>query len=79
VRDPPATVRAALVAKQATSTAVLTGGRLVLGAGVSPWREDYEVLGVDWASRGQRMDESVAILRGWRLAATACAGWRRPA
>jgi len=58
VRDP------VLVAKQATSTAVLTGGRLVLGVGVSPWREDYEVLGVDWASRGQRMDESVAILRG---------------
>jgi probable F420-dependent oxidoreductase len=58
VRDP------VLVAKQATSTAVLTGGRLVLGAGTSPWREDYEVLGVDWASRGQRMDESIAILRG---------------
>ena len=53
-----------LVAKQATSTAVLTGNRLVLGVGTSPWREDYEVLGVDWASRGQRMDESVAILRG---------------
>ena len=58
VRDP------VLVAKQATSTAVLTGGRLVLGVGISPWREDYEVLGVDWASRGQRMDESIAILRG---------------
>jgi len=62
VRDP------VLTAKQATSTAVLTGGRLVLGAGISPWREDYEVLGVDWASRGRRMDESIAILRG--LAAT---------
>jgi probable F420-dependent oxidoreductase len=58
VRDP------VLVAKQATSTAVLTGGRLVLGAGTSPWREDYEILGVDWASRGRRMDESIAILRG---------------
>ena len=45
VRDP------LLTAKQATSTAVLTGGRLVLGAGISPWREDYEVLGVGWASR----------------------------
>jgi probable F420-dependent oxidoreductase len=58
VRDP------VLTAKQATSTAVLTGGRLVLGVGVSPWREDYEVLGIPWAGRGRRMDEEIAILRG---------------
>src|SRR5215472_15322065 len=53
-----------LVAKQATSVAVLTGNRLVLGAGTSPWREDYEVLGVPWADRGRRMDEELAIIRG---------------
>ncbi len=53
-----------LVAKQATSVAVLTGGRLLLGVGTSPWREDYEVLGVPWAGRGQRMDEEIAIIRG---------------
>jgi len=53
-----------LVAKQATSTAVLTGNRLVLGVGTSPWREDYEVLGVPWADRGRRMDEGLAIVRG---------------
>jgi probable F420-dependent oxidoreductase len=53
-----------LLAKQATSTAVLTGNRMVLGVGTSPWREDYDVLGVDWASRGKRLDESIAILRG---------------
>src|SRR5271170_5883993 len=53
-----------LTAKQATSTAVLTGGRLFLGVGTSPWREDYDVLGADWDSRGRRMDESIAILRG---------------
>jgi len=53
-----------LVAKQATSVAVLTGGRLVLGVGTSPWREDYDVLGVPWAGRGARMDESIAVLRG---------------
>jgi probable F420-dependent oxidoreductase len=53
-----------LVAKQATSTAVLTGNRLVLGVGTSPWREDYDVLGVAWDTRGQRMDEEIAILRG---------------
>jgi probable F420-dependent oxidoreductase len=53
-----------LVAKQVTSTAVLTGGRLVLGVGSSPWREDYDVLGVPWRDRGQRMDESIAVIRG---------------
>jgi probable F420-dependent oxidoreductase len=53
-----------LVAKQATSTAVLTSSRLVLGVGTSPWREDYDVLGVPWPGRGRRMDESLAVLRG---------------
>jgi alkanesulfonate monooxygenase SsuD/methylene tetrahydromethanopterin reductase-like flavin-dependent oxidoreductase (luciferase family) len=53
-----------LVAKQASSVAVLTGGRLALGVGTSPWREDYEVLGVPWERRGQRMDEELEILRG---------------
>ena len=53
-----------LVAKQVTSTAVLTGGRLVLGVGSSPWREDYAALGVPWADRGRRMDEGIAVIRG---------------
>ena len=53
-----------LVAKQVTSVAVLTGGRLVLGVGSSPWREDYQALGVPWERRGQRMDEALAIIRG---------------
>ena len=53
-----------LVAKQATSTAVLTGNRLLLGVGTSPWREDYDILGVPWERRGRRMDESIDIIRG---------------
>ena len=53
-----------LVAKQAASVAVLTGNRLALGVGTSPWREDYEVLGVPWERRGRRMDEELAIVRG---------------
>ena len=53
-----------LVAKQATSVAVLTGGRLVLGVGSSPWREDYDVLGVPWAGRGERLDEGIEVIRG---------------
>jgi probable F420-dependent oxidoreductase len=53
-----------LAAKQATSAAVLTGNRLVLGVGTSPWQEDYEVTGVPWERRGQRLDEEIAIIRG---------------
>ncbi len=53
-----------LAAKQATSVAVLTGSRLALGVGSSPWREDYQVLGVPWADRGRRLDEEIAIIRG---------------
>jgi probable F420-dependent oxidoreductase len=51
------------VAKLAASAAVLSGDRLVLGVGVSPWPEDYEMTGTPWAGRGRRMDEAIAILR----------------
>ncbi|HEX3842437.1 MAG TPA: LLM class flavin-dependent oxidoreductase [Acidimicrobiales bacterium] len=53
-----------LVAKQASSTAVMTGNRLSLGVGSSPWPEDYQQTGVPWEGRGQRMDEAIAIVRG---------------
>jgi alkanesulfonate monooxygenase SsuD/methylene tetrahydromethanopterin reductase-like flavin-dependent oxidoreductase (luciferase family) len=54
----------ALVAKQAGSLAALIGNRLGLGVGTSPWPEDYEVMGVPFARRGKRMDESIEIIRG---------------
>jgi probable F420-dependent oxidoreductase len=53
-----------LVAKQAASVAVLTGGRLALGVGSSPWPEDYEICDVPWERRGKRMDESMEVVRG---------------
>jgi probable F420-dependent oxidoreductase len=53
-----------LVAKQATSVAVMTDNRLVLGVGVSPWPEDYQLCDVPWEGRGRRMDEAVDIVRG---------------
>jgi probable F420-dependent oxidoreductase len=53
-----------LVAKQAASVAALTGNRLSLGIGISPWREDFEIMGVDFARRGKRMDECMEIVRG---------------
>ena len=53
-----------LVAKQVSSTAVLTDNRLLLGVGTSPWPEDYAVCDVPWEGRGQRMDEQIDLLRG---------------
>ena len=53
-----------VVAKQATSVAVMTDNRLSLGVGTSPWPEDYELVGVPWEGRGKRMDEAVDIVRG---------------
>ena len=53
-----------LTAKQATSVAVLTNNRLKLGVGSSPWHEDYDILGIPWERRGQRMDEAMDIVAG---------------
>ncbi|CAN5582648.1 TIGR03619 family F420-dependent LLM class oxidoreductase [soil metagenome] len=53
-----------LVAKQASSLAFLSGNRRGLGVGLSPWPEDFDALGVDWARRGKRMDECMDILAG---------------
>ena len=53
-----------LVAKQASSLAYLSGNRLGLGVGLSPWPEDFAALGVPWEQRGKRMDECMDILRG---------------
>jgi len=53
-----------LVAKQASSVAYLTENRLGLGVGLSPWKEDYSVMGVPWEKRGKRFDECIDILRG---------------
>jgi probable F420-dependent oxidoreductase len=53
-----------LVAKQATSVAVLSNNRFGFGVGLSPWPEDFTVTGTDWHTRGRRMDEMIEIIRG---------------
>jgi probable F420-dependent oxidoreductase len=53
-----------LVAKQTASVAALTGDRVALGVGSSPWPDDYEVLGIPMKRRGRRMDEALAIITG---------------
>ena len=53
-----------LVAKSAASVAVLTGNRFRFGVGLSPWPEDFVVTGTEWATRGARTNEMIAIVRG---------------
>ena len=53
-----------LYAKEATSLAVISGNRFVLGVGTSPWPDDYEIVGLPWEGRGRRFDECIEIVRG---------------
>ncbi len=52
-----------VTARAAATVQALSGGRLVVGVGAGWMREEFEVVGEDFDSRGARMDEIVAILR----------------
>ncbi len=55
------------VAKATSTLDVLSGGRFILGTGAGWMREEFEQLGVDFATRGARFDESIEVLRElWR-------------
>lgn len=76
-------LRAPLVlAKQLASIDALSGGRVVLGVGAGWMSEEFDLLGVPYAERGERTDEAVTVLRAcWRDEPPAVAGryYRVPA
>jgi probable F420-dependent oxidoreductase len=49
-------------AKAISSAAVLCGDRLVLGVGIGWMREEFELVGQDFETRGARCDEQLEIL-----------------
>src|SRR5271155_3402439 len=53
-----------VLAKALSSLAVISNNRVSLGAGLSPWREDFAHNGMVFEKRGKLMDESIDIIRG---------------
>lgn len=51
------------VAKAVGTAAVLTGGRVALGAGAGWMREEFDLMGTDFSTRGRRLNELVEVLR----------------
>lgn len=52
-----------ILAKRLATIDVLSGGRMLLGAGVGWMREELEATGVDFSRRGRRLDETLAAVR----------------
>ncbi|MBV9661634.1 MAG: TIGR03619 family F420-dependent LLM class oxidoreductase [Acidimicrobiales bacterium] len=58
------------LAKQVATASALSDGRVALGLGVGWCREEFEILGHDFDSRGARLDEMIEVMRavwhgGW--------------
>ena len=51
------------VAKATGSLAVLSGNRFALGAGAGWMHEEFDILGVDFKTRGKRFDEAIEVCR----------------
>jgi probable F420-dependent oxidoreductase len=66
-------------AKALATADYLAGGRVIFGAGIGWWREEFEGLGVPYADRAARTDEALRLIRAiWTQPRVAFEGrfWR---
>jgi alkanesulfonate monooxygenase SsuD/methylene tetrahydromethanopterin reductase-like flavin-dependent oxidoreductase (luciferase family) len=55
------------LARTLATVDVVGGGRVMMAVGVGWLREEFDILGIDWKTRGARTDEAMAVLRTlWR-------------
>lgn len=66
-----------VLAKSAISIDALSGGRLVLGLAVGARKDDYDVAGIEYSTRGRRLAEQLSSLRDiWQSGEISPAGAR---
>jgi probable F420-dependent oxidoreductase len=64
-----------VLAKTAATADRLSGGRLILGAGIGWLKEEFEAIGVPWERRAQRTREYIDVMRKlWREDRTSHSG-----
>ncbi len=51
------------VARATATLGILSGGRFILGVGVGWMKEEFDIYGVDFRSRGRRTDEMIEVLK----------------
>jgi probable F420-dependent oxidoreductase len=55
------------LARVVATADIVSNGRIMMAVGVGWLREEFDIMGIEWATRGKRTDEAMAVLRTlWR-------------
>jgi probable F420-dependent oxidoreductase len=55
------------LARVVATADIVSGGRIMMAVGIGWLREEFDIMGIDWKTRGTRTDEAMAVVRTlWR-------------